>query len=84
MARNASSEYPSRSILFTANTTCRTPSRAATVACRLVCVTTPLRASTSTTTASAVDMPVTVFRVYCSWPGQSARMKERAPVVKYR
>jgi hypothetical protein len=41
-----------------------------------------LRASTSTTTASAVVAPVTMFRVYCTCPGQSARMNERSPVEK--
>ena len=33
-------------------------------------------------TASAVDAPVTVLRVYCTCPGQSARMKERSAVAK--
>ena len=29
----------------------------------------PLRASTSTIARSAVEAPVTMFRVYCTWPG---------------
>ena len=31
---------------------------------------------------SAVDAPVTMLRVYCGWPGVSARMNERSAVAK--
>ena len=41
---------------------------------RRVCVSTPLRASTSTTARFAVEAAVTMLRVYCSWPGASAMM----------
>ena len=44
----------------------------------------PLRASTRMTARSAVDAPVTMLRVYCSWPGVSATMNERRGVVKKR
>ena len=37
---------------------------------RRVWVSTPLRASTRITATSAVDAPVTMLRVYCSWPGR--------------
>ena len=46
--------------------------------------TSPLRASTSTSARSAVEAPVTMLRVYCSWPGQSAMMKRRLSVWKER
>jgi len=36
------------------------------------------------TATSAVDAPVTVFLVYCTWPGVSARMNVRRGVAKYR
>ncbi|CFT95285.1 Uncharacterised protein [Bordetella pertussis] len=32
--------------------------------------------------ASAVDAPVTMLRVYCSWPGASAMMNLRKGVEK--
>ena len=41
---------------------------------RRVCVSTPFRASIRMTARSAVDAPVTMLRVYCSWPGVSATM----------
>ena len=44
---------------------------------RLVCVMSPLRASISRTAAWAVDAPVAMLRVYCSWPGVSATIKRR-------
>ena len=46
-------------------------------ACRRVCVSTPLRASTRRMARSAVEAPVAMLRVYCSWPGVSATMKRR-------
>jgi hypothetical protein len=49
---------------------------------RRVCSTTPWRASTRTIATSAVDAPVTMLRVYCTWPGVSARMKSRCGVAK--
>ena len=73
-----SSEKSTRSILFTTRTTCGTRSSAATARCRRVCSSTPLRASTSSTMTWAVEEPVTVLRVYCTCPGQSARMNLRA------
>jgi len=41
-------------------------------------------ASTSTIARSAVEAPVTMFRVYCTCPGVSARMNVRRGVLKYR
>ena len=49
---------------------------------RRVCSTTPVRASTSTMARSAVEAPVTMLRVYCTWPGVSARMNVRRAVAK--
>src|SRR3954454_6338447 len=60
------------------------PSSEAMNAWRFVCSTTPWRASTRTMARSAVDAPVTMLRVYCTWPGVSARMNERRAVAKYR
>ena len=34
----------------------------------------PLRASTRIMATSAVEAPVAMLRVYCSWPGVSAMM----------
>ena len=82
MRSKTSSDQSTRSILLTASTTWRTPSRAATAAWRRVCSITPLRASTSTIATSAVEAPVTMLRVYCSCPGVSARMKRRRGVAK--
>ena len=53
-------------------------------ACRRVCSVTPWRASTRTTATSAVDAAVTMLRVYWAWPGESATMKLRRGVAKYR
>ena len=50
--------------------------------CRRDWVSTPLRASMSTMAQSAVEAPVTMLRVYCSWPGQSAMMNFRVGVSK--
>ena len=79
-----SSAKPTRSILLTATITCRIRSRAAIVACRRDCSVRPARASTSSSARSAVDAPVTMLRVYCACPGQSARMKRRLGVAKER
>ena len=49
-----------------------------------VCVSTPLRASIRITARSAVEAPVTMLRVYCSWPGVSATMNLRFSVEKKR
>ena len=46
------------------------------------CSSRPLRASTSTMARSAVDAPVTMLRVYCTWPGVSAMMNLRRGVAK--
>ena len=51
---------------------------------RRVCSMTPLRASTRITATSAVDAPVTMLRVYCTWPGASASWKRRRGVTKAR
>jgi len=53
-------------------------------ACRFDCSTVPFRASSRMIARSAVDAPVTMFRVYCWWPGQSAMMNRRLGVAKYR
>ena len=47
------------------------------MAWRRVWLSNPLRASTSSTARSALDAPVAMLRVYCSWPGVSATMKAR-------
>ena len=56
--------------MLTHTTTCGMPSSELMKAWRLDCATTPLRASTSTIARSAVEAPVTMLRVYCSWPGR--------------
>ena len=71
---------PVRSILLTASTTCRMPVSETIAAWRQVWVRSPLRASTSRIARSAPDAPVAMLRVYCSWPGVSAMMKERRGV----
>ena len=43
-----------------------------------------MRASIRITAQSAVEAPVTMLRVYCSWPGASATMKCRRSVEKCR
>ena len=70
-------EKPTESILLIARTACRMPSAATMKACRLVCGSTPPRASIRMMARSAVDAPVAMLRVYCSWPGVSAMMKLR-------
>ncbi len=82
MASKTSCEYPIRSILLIASTTLRMPISETRKLCRRVCVSTPRRASTSTTATSAVEAPVTMLRVYCSWPGVSATMNLRRSVEK--
>ena len=52
--------------------------------CRRVWVSTPLRASIRMTATSAVEAPVAMLRVYCSWPGVSATMNLRLAVAKKR
>ena len=42
----------------------------------------PRRASIRMTARLAVEAPVTMLHVYCSWPGVSAMMKCRRAVVK--
>ena len=79
-----SSAKPTRSILLTTTITCRISSSAAIVAWRRLCSVSPARASTSSRARSAVDAPVTMLRVYCAWPGQSARMKRRLGVANER
>ena len=51
---------------------------------RRVWVSRPLRASTSRMARSALEAPVAMLRVNCSWPGVSATMKLRRGVAKYR
>ena len=50
--------------------------------CRFVCVRIPWRASIRMIARFAVDAPVAMLRVYCSWPGVSAMMKLRFGVEK--
>ena len=90
-ARNSSqmrsktrSSQSTRSILFTHTTTCGTPSSDEMNMCRCDCSTMPLRASIRISDRSAVDVPVTMLRVYCTWPGVSAMMNLRRGVWKYR
>ena len=64
--------------MLTATTRWGIPSSEAMKAWRRVCSTTPLRASTSTMARSAVEAPVTMLRVYCTWPGRVGQ-DERAP-----
>ena len=71
-----------RSILLTARMTFCTPNKTTMCVWRRVCTRTPFSASTSTTAASAVEAPVAMLRVYCSWPGQSATMNLRLGVWK--
>ena len=75
---------PTRSILFTASTTRRIPRFETSSAWRRVCRVRPCRASTRITATSAVEAPVAMLRVYCSWPGVSATMNERLSVEKNR
>ncbi len=79
---NAACEYSTRSILLTATIMCRTPSKPTIVACRSVWATIPLRASTSSTAASAAEAAVTMLRVYWTCPGLSAMMNLRRAVAK--
>ena len=51
-------------------------------ACRRDCSSTPLRASMRITARSAVEAPVTMFRVYWVCPGVSAMMNLRRAVEK--
>ena len=77
------SSYPTRSILFTANTKYLIPISAQILACLLVCTSTPCFASMRMTARSANDAPTAMFLVYSSWPGVSATMKLLLSVVKY-
>ena len=49
--------------------------------CRRVCSRSPLVTSTTTRARSAVDAPVAMLAVYCTWPGQSAMMYLRVGVA---
>ena len=60
------------------------PKRDAMKECRFVWVRIPWRASIRMMARFAVEAPVAMFRVYCSWPGVSAMMKLRLGVEKYR
>jgi hypothetical protein len=84
MRSNGSRVYASMSSLLTATTIFLIPSSDTRQLCRRVCVSTPFRASIRITARSAVDAPVTMFRVYCSWPGESATMNFRRSVEKKR
>ena len=77
-------EKSTRSILFTASTTCLMPNKETKKVCRRVCVITPVRASTRITARLAVEPPVIMLRVYCSCPGVSAIINFRLLVEKYR
>ena len=63
MRSNAAWSQSTRSILFTATTMCGTPRSEVRNACRRLCSTNPLRASTRTIARSAVEAPVTMLRV---------------------
>jgi hypothetical protein len=60
------------------------PRRAAMKEWRLVWVRMPWRASMRMIATLAAEAPVTMLRVYCSWPGVSAMMKFRGDVEKER
>ena len=79
---NTAASKSTRSILFTASTRCGTRSSVARNACRRLCSVSPLRASTRTIARSAVEAPVTMFRVYWTCPGVSAMMNFRRGVAK--
>ena len=79
-----SCDQSTRSILLMATTTCGTREDRRMYACRRVCSTTPCRASTSTIRDSAVEAPVTMLRVYWTWPGASASWKRRRGVTNER
>ena len=53
------------------------------LACLLVWVVIPFRASTRIIIRSELDAPVIMLRVYCSWPGASAMMNFLLGVEKY-
>ena len=76
------SSKSTRSILLTASTRCGTRSSERITAWRRDCSVRPCRASTSTRPRSAVEAPVTMLRVYCTWPGVSAMMNLRCGVAK--
>ncbi len=82
MAENTCWSWPTRSILLTASTTSRMPSSDTMKAWRRVCGSSPLRASTSRMARSALEAPVAMLRVNCSWPGVSATTKARFAVEK--
>ena len=82
MAVYKDSDQSTKSILLMHRTAVGKPRRPARKRCRRVCSTTPLRASTKTRATSAVEAPVTMLRVYCTWPGVSAMMKVRLGVEK--
>ena len=63
--------------MLTASTRWGTRSSDRITACRRDCSVRPWRASTSTRPRSAVEAPVTMLRVYCTWPGVSAMMNLR-------
>src|SRR6266550_147155 len=81
---NASSDQSTRSILLTHRRMWGTPSRLAMKAWRRLCSVIPRRASSRSTATSAVEAPVTMFRVYWMCPGVSAMMKRRFGVAKKR
>jgi hypothetical protein len=84
ISRKRRSEKSIRSILLTASTTSRMPSRWAIAAWRRVCSTRPLRTSTSSTARSTVEAPVAMLRVNWRWPGVSATTKARRGLAKNR
>ena len=79
---NTRSENATRSILLMAISSRGIPRRDAMKEWRLVWVRTPRCASMSRIARFAEEAPVTMLRVYCSWPGVSARMKWRFAVEK--
>ena len=82
MRSNVAWSQSTRSILFTQTTRWGIPSSEAMNACRRDCSSRPLRASIRISDRSAVEAPVTMLRVYRSWPGVSAMMNVRRGVAK--
>ena len=82
MRSKTSSDQPTRSILLIATTTWLMPSSDTMKLWRRVWGRTPRSASIRMIARSAVDAPVAMLRVYCSWPGQSAMMNLRRGVEK--
>ena len=80
------SSYRAASILFTATTTCRTPSTKASSACsrampspETAASNAPAAAGTTSSAASACEAPRIMFLTKSRWPGASIRVTARLP-----